>query len=286
MSESSWSVLFWKKNAIGGSPCNGSVTEDDLSIRSSSSTESYTVVPSPLMRDITMITQYFQSRKSFRNPGGSPRLVLHFDVVDPSTNSIVKIYPENEVLDIQQKQIGLLQRRHDEHTSRLAFLERQLTEAQRRLKRSKRDIGDLHARLRAAGLDEGLQSAAEAGSDDDVRFACGNCDETLFTKSQIISKVTTKASDACLTTGVCNVSFGPRVCRKFPSGLYTVLQLFCNGCLNPIGWKFEEAFEERQRYREGKFMVNTSNIKEVSNEWHDDNSCTFVVLTVSFNECE
>lgn len=37
------------------------------------------------------------------------------------------------------------------------------------------------------------------------------------------------------------------------TGLHTVCDVFCTRCDNPVGWTYLQAFEESQKYKEGKF---------------------------------
>ena len=52
-----------------------------------------------------------------------------------------------------------------------------------------------------------------------------------------------------------NVSEGPKQERILITGLHTVCDIYCNVCQSVLGWKYEEAFEESQKYKEGKFIV-------------------------------
>lgn len=37
--------------------------------------------------------------------------------------------------------------------------------------------------------------------------------------------------------------------------------VYCNVCLRVLGWKYEEAFEESQKYKEGKFIVEKMRLR-------------------------
>ncbi len=36
--------------------------------------------------------------------------------------------------------------------------------------------------------------------------------------------------------------------------------VFCSDCQAYVGWKYEEAFEESQKYKEGKFILEKAKI--------------------------
>jgi hypothetical protein len=52
-----------------------------------------------------------------------------------------------------------------------------------------------------------------------------------------------------------NVTLGPREDRVLMTGLHTVCDISCSQCSTVIGWKYEVAFEESQKYKEGKFII-------------------------------
>lgn len=39
------------------------------------------------------------------------------------------------------------------------------------------------------------------------------------------------------------------------TGLHTVADIFCNVCGAGLGWQYLEAFEESQKYKEGKVIL-------------------------------
>jgi len=44
------------------------------------------------------------------------------------------------------------------------------------------------------------------------------------------------------------------------TGLHTVCDLYCITCTDNIGWYYSEAFEESEKYKEGKFIVEKAKI--------------------------
>jgi hypothetical protein len=48
-----------------------------------------------------------------------------------------------------------------------------------------------------------------------------------------------------------NVSLGPKEDRVLTTGLHTVCDIYCTTCEENIGWFYEQAFEESQKYKEG-----------------------------------
>lgn len=46
-----------------------------------------------------------------------------------------------------------------------------------------------------------------------------------------------------------NVALGPKEDRMLITGLHTVADIFCTVCNTNLGWKYEMAFEEGQKYK-------------------------------------
>ncbi|ETI56882.1 hypothetical protein F441_00745 [Phytophthora nicotianae CJ01A1] len=52
-----------------------------------------------------------------------------------------------------------------------------------------------------------------------------------------------------------NVCTGPPEERMLMTGLHVVLDLYCNTCWSPVGWKYKEAHNASEKYKEGKFIL-------------------------------
>ena len=59
-----------------------------------------------------------------------------------------------------------------------------------------------------------------------------------------------------------NVDVGETEDRVLMTGLHTVADIFCVSCHSRLGWKYVEAFEPSQKYKEGKFIVEKSRVVE------------------------
>lgn len=46
-----------------------------------------------------------------------------------------------------------------------------------------------------------------------------------------------------------NVTVGPHEARMLITGRHTVADIYCLECETLLGWKYEEAFEESQKYK-------------------------------------
>eukprot|EP00325_Prymnesiales_sp_UTEX-LB-985_P009807 CAMPEP_0174696456 /NCGR_PEP_ID=MMETSP1094-20130205/2598_1 /TAXON_ID=156173 /ORGANISM="Chrysochromulina brevifilum, Strain UTEX LB 985" /LENGTH=178 /DNA_ID=CAMNT_0015893231 /DNA_START=26 /DNA_END=562 /DNA_ORIENTATION=- len=90
---------------------------------------------------------------------------------------------------------------------------------------------------------------------------CASCRTHLADHDAIISKAFQgRHGRAYLFADVINVSSGPKENRLLLTGLHVVTDIYCNACDNRVGWKYVEAFEESQKYKEGKFILEKAMI--------------------------
>lgn len=54
-----------------------------------------------------------------------------------------------------------------------------------------------------------------------------------------------------------NVSLGPKENRMLITGLHTVADIFCTVCEANLGWKYEMAYEEGQKYKVRHMQLET-----------------------------
>lgn len=57
-----------------------------------------------------------------------------------------------------------------------------------------------------------------------------------------------------------NVGCGPAEERLLLTGLHAVADIYCENCHTTLGWKYEQAFELSQKYKEGKFIIELSHM--------------------------
>lgn len=72
------------------------------------------------------------------------------------------------------------------------------------------------------------------------------------------------AGPTCLTP--VNVGCGPAEQRLLLTGLHSVADIFCESCKTTLGWKYEQAFETSQKYKEGKYIIEMSHMVK-DNGW-------------------
>ncbi|UKZ88427.1 uncharacterized protein TrAFT101_004187 [Trichoderma asperellum] len=112
---------------------------------------------------------------------------------------------------------------------------------------------------------------------------CSSCATDIAFTSQIISKGFTgrygraylisppsadskdpKASPASLL----NVRIGKNENRQLVTGWHVVADIFCGICSRKLGWKYVDAKEESQKYKVGKFILETERVV-THRSWED-----------------
>ena len=74
---------------------------------------------------------------------------------------------------------------------------------------------------------------------------------------------------AYLFNSVVNIGCGQAEERVLLTGLHAVADIYCDCCKTVLGWKYEQAYESSQKYKEGKFIIELAHmIKE--NGWEKE----------------
>lgn len=92
-------------------------------------------------------------------------------------------------------------------------------------------------------------------------YSCQTCRSHLADSDELVSKAFhCRHGKAYLFNTVVNVSVGPKEDRFMTTGLHSVADVYCNSCQQIVGWKYEEAFEKSQKYKEGKFILERAKL--------------------------
>lgn len=98
-------------------------------------------------------------------------------------------------------------------------------------------------------------------------YVCIFCKTHLARHDEIVSKqFHSKSGKAYLFNTVVNYSCGPSEERMMTTGLHLVCDVFCIGCMYPVGWKYELAHETSQKYKEGKVILERAKVLDVDSE--------------------
>ena len=98
-------------------------------------------------------------------------------------------------------------------------------------------------------------------------YSCVHCRTHLANHDDLISKSFQGSQGrAYLFHQVINVGCGPAIERVLLTGLHAVADIYCENCKTTLGWKYEHAFEDQQKYKEGKFIIETAHMLK-ENGW-------------------
>lgn len=96
-------------------------------------------------------------------------------------------------------------------------------------------------------------------------YRCRACKAHLAKVEELVSKsFHCRHGKAYLFNTVVNVAVGPKEDRLMTTGMHTVADIHCTGCMHVVGWKYEEAFEKSQKYKEGKFILERAKMTDDS----------------------
>jgi len=85
---------------------------------------------------------------------------------------------------------------------------------------------------------------------------CGACGTHLGDPDHVISKdFQGTLGPAYLIENVVNCTTGPAEERALITGMHVVCDVSCVFCQTVLGWRYNEAYEESQKYKEGKYIL-------------------------------
>lgn len=99
-------------------------------------------------------------------------------------------------------------------------------------------------------------------------FACAKCRTHLTSQDDIISKsFHGRHGRAFLVENAVNVVKGPVQERWLMTGFHEVCDINCKRCDQLVGWTYVKAYEQREKYKEGKFVIEKINL-HLENDSH------------------
>lgn len=101
-------------------------------------------------------------------------------------------------------------------------------------------------------------------------YTCANCRTHLTSHDEIISKSFHGRHGRAYLFDYCvNVKIGPAEDRLLITGLHSVSDIFCKRCEALVGWTYSRAYENSQKYKEGKFIVEKINLHLEESDYYD-----------------
>ncbi|XP_015433433.1 PREDICTED: protein yippee-like 5 [Dufourea novaeangliae] len=94
-------------------------------------------------------------------------------------------------------------------------------------------------------------------------FSCASCDTNLTNRAQLISTRFTGATGrAFLFNKVVNLNYSEVQDRVMLTGRHMVRDVSCKNCDAKLGWVYEFATDDNQRYKEGRVILERALVTE------------------------
>ncbi|XP_014667703.1 PREDICTED: protein yippee-like 5 [Priapulus caudatus] len=94
-------------------------------------------------------------------------------------------------------------------------------------------------------------------------FSCASCESALTNRAELISTRFTGATGrAFLFNKVVNINLSDVQDRMMLTGRHMVRDVSCKNCDAKLGWVYEFATEENQRYKEGRVILERALVSE------------------------
>ncbi|CAE6369171.1 unnamed protein product [Rhizoctonia solani] len=95
-------------------------------------------------------------------------------------------------------------------------------------------------------------------------YGCKKCRTHLAIVENMLSRAFNgQHGRAYLFEKVVNIKIGPPGDRPMTTGLHTVRDIYCVRCGETLGWKYDKAYEQSQKYKEGKFILERFLLEDV-----------------------
>ncbi|XP_027337667.1 protein yippee-like At4g27740 [Abrus precatorius] len=97
--------------------------------------------------------------------------------------------------------------------------------------------------------------------DQSATYRCKSCQNPVAFRSELLSKsYRAKTGPAFMFSHARNIILGPKQDRSLITGVYSVAGIFCSKCGEELGWKYIQAYEARERFKEGNFIIERAKI--------------------------
>ncbi|KAK9061238.1 hypothetical protein SSX86_001843 [Deinandra increscens subsp. villosa] len=104
------------------------------------------------------------------------------------------------------------------------------------------------------------------GLDDHPLYSCKRCRNPIALRHNLLSKsFKTKSGQGYMFSEAMNVLLGGKREQQLMTGRFVVADVYCSKCKEVLGWKYLTAFEDSQRYKLGRFIIEKAKVlKEYS----------------------
>eukprot|EP00924_Labyrinthula_sp_SR-Ha-C_P016637 maker-scaffold_6-snap-gene-10.1-mRNA-1 protein AED:0.34 eAED:0.34 QI:53/1/1/1/1/1/2/156/115 len=97
-----------------------------------------------------------------------------------------------------------------------------------------------------------------------VIYSCRSCGCELAYSKDVISKTFNgRTGKAYLFDRIYNYKRGPTEKKELMTGLHECADVYCTNCRAHVGWTYDKAYDEEQKYKIDKFVLEKALIKLV-----------------------
>ncbi|KAI4716547.1 hypothetical protein E4T48_07219 [Aureobasidium sp. EXF-10727] len=87
-------------------------------------------------------------------------------------------------------------------------------------------------------------------------YGCKTCKTHLADHDDIVSRnFRGQHGKAFLFNSVVNIVAGESIERNMTTGRHIVRDIACRQCKETVGWKYDKAYENAEKYKEGKYIL-------------------------------
>ncbi|KAL3521682.1 hypothetical protein ACH5RR_019831 [Cinchona calisaya] len=92
-------------------------------------------------------------------------------------------------------------------------------------------------------------------------YSCRKCRTPVALRDDLLSKkFVAKYGGAYMFTRAMNIVLGQKQDRQLITGKYDVSEVFCSNCNEYLGWKYIRSYDTREKYKEGRFVIEKAKI--------------------------
>ncbi|KAK2992777.1 hypothetical protein RJ640_023290 [Escallonia rubra] len=92
-------------------------------------------------------------------------------------------------------------------------------------------------------------------------YSCSNCRNPVALRDNLLSKAfLAKTGQAFFFSHAMNIVVGQKEEKQLMTGHFTIADIYCSKCGEVLGWKYLRAYDARQKFKEGKFIMEKAKI--------------------------
>ncbi|KAL2542295.1 Protein yippee-like [Abeliophyllum distichum] len=92
-------------------------------------------------------------------------------------------------------------------------------------------------------------------------YSCRKCRNPVALGDDLLSKsFKAKSGAAYMFSHAMNIVVGAKEDRELITGHFTIANIFCSKCGEEMGWTYVRAYDLRQKYKEGNYILEKAKI--------------------------